>query len=130
MYTCSTTFDTPEWKACISQPSLPYVLKMLRGLCRWHSKTQLAMVPVISELHLLEQVASDQHIGTMAENLLEAMMENPTCQAEVIVCVCVCVCVWVWVWVGGCGCVCVCVCVWVWVCVSGCVCVWTWVGGW
>ena len=79
----STTFDTPEWKACISQPSLPYVLKMLTGLCRWHSKTQLAIVPVISEVHLLEQVASDQHIGTMAENLLEAMMENQTCQAEV-----------------------------------------------
>ena len=80
---CSTTFDTPEWKACISQPSLPYVLKMLTGLCRLHSKTQLAIVPVISEVHLLEQVASDEHIGTMAENLLEAMMENPTCEAEV-----------------------------------------------
>ena len=79
----SSTFDTPEWKECISQPSLPYVLKMLTGLCRWHSKTQLAIVPVIPQLHLLEQVASDRHIGTMAENLLEAMMENSTCQAEV-----------------------------------------------
>ena len=56
---------------------------MLTGLCRWHSKTQLAIVPVIPQVHLLEQVASDQHIGTMAENLLEAMMENSTCQAEV-----------------------------------------------
>ena len=79
----SSTFDTPEWKTCISQPSLPYVLKMLTGLCRSHNKTQLAIVPVIPQVHLLEQVASDQHIGTMAENLLEAMMENPTCQAEV-----------------------------------------------
>ena len=56
---------------------------MLTGLCRSHSKTQLAIVAVIPQVHLLEQVASDQHIGTMAENLLEAMMENPTCQAEV-----------------------------------------------
>ena len=59
---------------------------MLTGLCRSHSKTQLAIVPVIPQVHLLEQVASDQHIGTMAENLLEAMMENPTCQAEVSRC--------------------------------------------
>ena len=81
-----SSFDTPEWKTCISQPSLPYVLKMLKGLCRSHSKTQLAIVPVIPQVHLLEQVASDQHIGTMAENLLEAMMENPTCQAEVSTC--------------------------------------------
>ena len=86
----SSTFDTPEWKSCISQPSLPYVLKMLTGLCRSHSKTQLAIVAVIPQVHLLEQVASDQHIGTMAENLLEAMMENPTCQAEVSKCIYVC----------------------------------------
>ena len=83
LYHYRSTLDTPEWKACISQPSLPYVLKMLTGLCRWHTRTQLAIVPVIPELHLLEQVASDQHIGTMAENLLEAMMENTTCQEEV-----------------------------------------------
>ena len=56
---------------------------MLRGLCRWHVRTQQALLAVIPKIHLLEQVASDQHIGTMAENLLEAMMENPACQAEV-----------------------------------------------
>ena len=83
LYHYRSTLDTPEWKACISQPSLPYVLKLLTGLCRWHTRTQLAIVPVIPQLHLLEQVASDQHIGTMAENLLEAMMENTTCQEEV-----------------------------------------------
>ena len=38
---------------------------------------------VISELHLLEQVASEEHIGTMAENLLEAMMDNSTCKTKV-----------------------------------------------
>lgn len=38
---------------------------------------------VISELHLLEQVASEQNIGTLAENLLETMSEHPPCYAEV-----------------------------------------------
>ena len=37
----------------------------------------------IPELHLLEQVASEQHIGTLAENLLEAMAQHPPCFAEV-----------------------------------------------
>lgn len=76
-------FDTPEWKLCISQPSLPYVLKMLTGLSHWHTKTQEALMEAIPELHLLEQVASEQHIGTLAENLLEVMAEHPPCFAEV-----------------------------------------------
>ena len=44
---------------------------------------QLALAEVIPELHLLEQVASEEHIGTLAENLLEAMTDNDTCQAKV-----------------------------------------------
>lgn len=80
---CSTSLDTEEWKTSISRPSLPYVLKMLTGLCHWHSKTQEALLSVVGELHSLEQVASDQHIGTLAENLLEAMMENKACEEEV-----------------------------------------------
>ena len=58
---------------------------MLTGLSHWHSKTQDALLSVVGELHLLEQVASDQHIGTLAENLLEAMMENEICQEEVYI---------------------------------------------
>lgn len=58
---------------------------MLTGLCHWHSKTQETLLPVVGELHSLEQVASDQHIGTLAENLLEAMMENDSCKEEVSV---------------------------------------------
>lgn len=80
---CSASFDTEEWKSCIVQPSLPYVLKILTGLCHWHSKTQETLLSVVGELHSLEQIASDQHIGTLAENLLEAMMENESCEEEV-----------------------------------------------
>ena len=79
----SASLDTEEWKTSILQPSLPYVLKMLTGLCHWHTKTQEALLSVVEELHSLEQIASDQHIGTLAENLLEAMMENTACEEEV-----------------------------------------------
>ena len=41
------------------------------------------MVEVIDEVHLLEQIASEEHIGTMAENLLEAMRDNPTCAEHI-----------------------------------------------
>lgn len=47
------------------------------------SVLQLALVEVIPELHSLEQVASEEHIGTMAENLMEAMRDNPTCEEAV-----------------------------------------------
>ena len=40
---------------------------------------------MIPQLHLLEQVASAEHIGTTAENLLEAMMTHPDCEAKVFV---------------------------------------------
>jgi E3 ubiquitin-protein ligase UBR4 len=56
---------------------------MLTGLCHWHGKTQETLLLVVGELHSLEQVASDQHIGTLAENLLEAMMENKSCKEAV-----------------------------------------------
>ncbi|MBA4719387.1 MAG: hypothetical protein HRO68_09945 [Nitrosopumilus sp.] len=67
----------------MGQPSLPYVLKMLTELCHWHDKTQETLLSVVGELHSLEQIASDQHIGTLAENLLEAMMENTSCEDAV-----------------------------------------------
>lgn len=56
---------------------------MLAGLCKQHTSTQLAAIPAIEKVHLLEQVSTEKHIGTLAENVLEAMMENPDCQAEV-----------------------------------------------
>ena len=57
------SFDSSEWKNLIALTSLPYVLKMLMGLCFCQSTTQTALLPVIGQLSLLEQIASDQHIG-------------------------------------------------------------------
>ena len=38
---------------------------------------------IIPVLHKLEQVSSDEHIGTMAENLMEALKENHQVKARV-----------------------------------------------
>lgn len=75
--------ESSEWQHCLSLPSIPYVLRMLTGLCKQHTKTQVVAVAAIEKIHLLEQVSTEKHIGTLAENALEAMMENPDCQAEV-----------------------------------------------
>ena len=75
--------ESAEWQQCLTLPSIPYVLRMLTGLCKQHRNTQLALIAAIEKVHLLEQVSTEKHIGTLAENLLEAMMENPDCQAEV-----------------------------------------------
>lgn len=70
--------DQDDWKDFVSKPALKYVLYLLTGLSFSHERTQLAVaercIPVI---HRLEQVCSDEHVGTAAELLLEALMTNP-----------------------------------------------------
>ncbi|XP_054271979.1 E3 ubiquitin-protein ligase UBR4-like isoform X4 [Macrosteles quadrilineatus] len=69
--------DSDEWKEYISKPSLKYILRLLTGLATQHEPTQLAVaaecIPII---HRLEQVSSDEHVGSLAENLLEALRTN------------------------------------------------------
>ncbi|KAI5726809.1 hypothetical protein M8J76_008922 [Diaphorina citri] len=76
--------DQDDWKDFISKPALKYVLYLLTGLSYDHEPTQTAVadrcIPVI---HRLEQVSSDEHVGTMAENLLEALSTNPTVADQV-----------------------------------------------
>ena len=38
---------------------------------------------VVEQLHLLEQVSSAERIGTLTENLLERLRENPVCDEKV-----------------------------------------------
>ncbi|XP_042144242.1 E3 ubiquitin-protein ligase UBR4-like isoform X1 [Ixodes scapularis] len=67
-----------NWKEFTSKPALKYVLRILTGLSRGHETTQLLVsaecIPII---HRLEQVSSDEHVGSLAENLMEALKENP-----------------------------------------------------
>ncbi|XP_037079445.1 E3 ubiquitin-protein ligase UBR4-like [Pollicipes pollicipes] len=66
-----------QWKSFLARPALNYVLRVLAGLATKHEPTQLAVaaesIPII---HRLEQVSSDQHVGSLAENLLEALRTN------------------------------------------------------
>ncbi|XP_066993474.2 E3 ubiquitin-protein ligase UBR4 [Anabrus simplex] len=70
--------DSDDWKEFISKPALKYILRFLTGLATDHEPTQLAVsadcVPII---HRLEQVSSDEHVGSLAENLLEALRAHP-----------------------------------------------------
>ncbi|XP_044730066.1 E3 ubiquitin-protein ligase UBR4 isoform X3 [Chrysoperla carnea] len=66
--------DSDELKEFISKPALKYILRFLTGLATEHESTQLAVsADVIPIIHRLEQVSSDEHVGSLAENLLEAL---------------------------------------------------------
>ena len=68
-----------EWKNFTTRPALKYVLRILGGLSRGHTSTQVLIsrdcIPIV---HGLEQVSSDAHVGTLAENLLEAIKQHPS----------------------------------------------------
>ena len=79
-----TRTDSEDWKEFISKPSLPYALRLLTGLSGGHTGIQQQIgKDIIPVLHKLEQVSSDEHIGTMAENLMEALKENQQVKARV-----------------------------------------------
>ena len=49
-----------------------------------HASTQEALASsVIGELHLLEQMSSDEHLGSLAEAVLEAVRDHPTVGSRV-----------------------------------------------
>ncbi|XP_050389975.2 E3 ubiquitin-protein ligase UBR4 [Patella vulgata] len=69
--------DSEVWKEFLTKPALGYILRILTGLCPGHKPTQgLIAQKCIPILHKMEQVSSDKHIGTLAENLLDALKEN------------------------------------------------------
>lgn len=70
--------DADVWKKFLAKPSLPFIIRLLRGLAMQHLPTQMLIgMDSITNLHKLEQVSSDEGIGTLAENLLEALREHP-----------------------------------------------------
>lgn len=84
--------DTENWKDFIQKPALSYVLRLLTGISQGHPPTQLLIgAECIPILHKLEQASSDKHIGTMAENLLEALKKNPEVSAKVRTSMCRCI---------------------------------------
>lgn len=78
LFKVGSTIDAPEWKEYLSKPSLKFVLKILAGLCKGHEKTQLLVagdcIPII---HRLEQISTEEYLGSLSENLMERLRENP-----------------------------------------------------
>lgn len=73
-----TTIDSPEWKEFLAKPSLKYVLRLLAGLAHGHSPSQMAIAAAdcIPIVHRLEQISTEERLGSLAENVLEALREN------------------------------------------------------
>lgn len=75
--------DSDELKEFISRPSLKYILRFLTGLATKHEATQQAVAnDTIPIIHRLEQVSSDEHVGSLAENLLEALCTDAPATAK------------------------------------------------
>ncbi|XP_063966800.1 E3 ubiquitin-protein ligase UBR4-like [Lytechinus pictus] len=75
----ASNLDSLPWKEFLSKPALPYVLRILTGLCTGHAKSQLlAGNEIIPAVHKMEQISSEEGIGSLSENLMEALKSNPT----------------------------------------------------
>ena len=68
--------DSDEWKEMASKPALKYVLRLLAGFASNHVPIQEAMSEYVCVIHQLEQVSSDEHVGSLAENALEALRSH------------------------------------------------------
>lgn len=70
--------DDPAWKEFAMKPSVKFLLRGLAGLASEHPATQAALADsVISQLHLMEQMSSEEHLGSLAEAVLEALASHP-----------------------------------------------------
>ncbi|KAF2363969.1 E3 ubiquitin ligase UBR4 [Trinorchestia longiramus] len=73
-----------EWKEFLSRPSLKYILRLLTGMACKHPGSQRAVAEsCIPAIHRLEQISSDEHVGSLAENLLEALTDDPAIAKQV-----------------------------------------------
>lgn len=59
--------------------------RFLTGLAHSHENSQLeiAKADTIPIIHRLEQVSSNEHVGSLAENLLEALCTNPAVAKQI-----------------------------------------------
>lgn len=60
----------------VTKPALKYVLRLIAGFASNHSPTQEALSEYIYVIHQLEQVSSDEHVGSLAENALEGLRSH------------------------------------------------------
>ncbi|XP_068695175.1 E3 ubiquitin-protein ligase UBR4-like isoform X2 [Montipora foliosa] len=76
--------EADVWKEFLARPSLPYVLRLLTGLCKGHETTQILVgKTAVPAIHRLEQVSSEEKVGSLAENLMEALRDHPDVEKKV-----------------------------------------------
>ncbi|XP_022084216.1 E3 ubiquitin-protein ligase UBR4-like isoform X1 [Acanthaster planci] len=74
----ASNLESPPWKEFLAKPSLPYVLRLLTGLCTGHPASQLLVgAECILAIHRMEQISSEEGIGSLSENLMESIKLNP-----------------------------------------------------
>eukprot|EP00058_Branchiostoma_floridae_P006338 XP_002591826.1 hypothetical protein BRAFLDRAFT_125324 [Branchiostoma floridae] len=80
----SANLDSESWKEFIARPALPFILRMLTGQSQGHPQTQLLVGDAcILVFHCLEQVSSKERVGSLAENLMEALRENDQVASQI-----------------------------------------------
>lgn len=67
--------DDVFWKEFLTKHSLRYILRALAGLATDHAPIQMLVAEdrCIQVLHQMEQVSSDEHVGSLAEAVLEGL---------------------------------------------------------
>jgi len=65
-----------QWKEMASKPALKFVLRLFGGFATNHAPSQQAVAEAINVIHQLEQISSDEHVGSLAENALEALRSH------------------------------------------------------
>ncbi|KAF6041006.1 ubr4 [Bugula neritina] len=76
--------DADDWKEFVSRPVLPYVLRLLNGMCSGHAVSQVKVgEAMIAILHKLEHMSSHGQIGSLAENLMETLCQNDSVKKQI-----------------------------------------------
>lgn len=80
LFKVGITIESPEWKEYLARKGLKFALRMLAGFCTGHAESQellAANADAIMTVHRLEQLSTEERLGTLAENLMESLKGNP-----------------------------------------------------
>jgi len=82
-----STATADEWAPFLAKPALTIALRLLAGLAFKHAETQSTLAheqDLLAILHQMEQLTSEQRVGSYAELVLEALcVDNEAVAAQV-----------------------------------------------
>ena len=82
--------DQNDWKQYLSTPSIPFVLQIMNALANGHARAQRAIAEfesgfMLHLLHRIEQLPSEEALGSHAEVLLDTLCQDTQIGATVSV---------------------------------------------